>query len=58
MKKRNVLIIIIIAFIAIFFMMGPFYIIPEGEQSVVVRLGKIVQTQVDAGLKIRVPFID
>jgi membrane protease subunit HflC len=58
MKKRNVLIIIIIAVIAIFFMMGPFYIIPEGEQSVVVRLGKIIQTQVDAGLKIRVPFID
>lgn len=58
MKKRKSLFIFIIVIIAIFFMMGPFYIIHEGEQSVVIRLGKIVQSQLNAGLKIRVPFID
>ena len=58
MKKTKIFIFTIIAIILIFFVLGPFYIIPEGEQSVVIRLGKIVQTQVNAGLKIRVPFID
>lgn len=58
MKRTKIFIFIIIFIIVIFFITGPFYIIPEGEQSVVIRLGKIVQTQVNAGLKIRVPFID
>lgn len=58
MKKTKTFIFIIIALIVIFFIVGPFYIIPEGEQSVVIRFGKIVQTQVNAGLKIRLPFID
>ena len=57
MKKKNIYIFIIIAIIA-FFIFNPFYIIPEGQQSVVIRLGKIVQAHVNAGLKIRVPFID
>ena len=57
MKKTNIFIFIIIVIIA-FFILNPFYIIPEGQQSVVIRLGKIVQTQVNAGLKIRIPFID
>ena len=58
MKKRNIFIVIIIVIVAIFFMTGPFYIIHEGEQSVVIRLGKIIQSQINAGLKIRMPFID
>ena len=58
MKKTKIFIFIIIVIIVIFFMLGPFYIIPEGEQSVLTRFGKIVQTQINAGLKIRLPFID
>jgi membrane protease subunit HflC len=58
MKKTKIFIFIIIFIIVIFFITGPFYIISEGEQAVVIRLGKIIQTQVNAGLKIRVPFID
>jgi modulator of FtsH protease HflC len=57
MKKKNIYIFITIAII-VFFIFNPFYIITEGQQSVVIRLGKIVQTHVNAGLKIRVPFID
>ncbi len=38
--------------------MGPFYIVPEGEQAIVTRFGKIVKAETDAGLKFRVPFVD
>ncbi len=37
---------------------GPFFILNEGEQAVVVRFGKIVKTHTDAGLKLRSPFVD
>ena len=38
--------------------MGPFYIIDEGNQVVVTRFGSIVNTHTDAGLHIKVPFLD
>jgi membrane protease subunit HflC len=38
--------------------MGPLYVIDEGEQAVVVRMGKLVDTVTTAGLHIKVPFID
>ncbi len=57
--KRLIIILIIIAVVAIaFFATGPFYILNEGEQAVVVRLGKIVGVEKDAGLKLRSPFLD
>jgi membrane protease subunit HflC len=37
---------------------GPFYIIDEGEQAVVVRMGKLVDVTTQAGLHLRVPFVD
>jgi len=37
---------------------GPFFVLNEGEQAVVVRFGKIVKTHSDAGLKLRSPFVD
>jgi membrane protease subunit HflC len=46
-----VLVVIVIA-------MGPLYILNEGEQAVVVRLGKIVGTETQAGLKWKSPFLD
>jgi membrane protease subunit HflC len=37
---------------------GPFYVIDEGEQAVIVQMGKLVNTVTDAGLHFKVPFID
>jgi membrane protease subunit HflC len=37
---------------------GPFFIVNEGEQALVVRFGQIIATYKSAGLKFRSPFID
>lgn len=58
MKKLLVTLgIIIVAFILIL-AAGPFFIVNEGEQALVVRFGQIVATYTTAGLKLRSPFID
>ena len=58
MKRLLTALIIIAAFAVVFFISGPFYILNEGEISVVTRFGRITATETDAGLKFRVPFID
>ncbi len=58
MNKSVRLLVIILVLIALVAFLGPFYIVPEGEQAVVTRFGKIVKTETDAGLKIRMPFVD
>jgi len=57
-KKFYIWITVIIILIISFFMMGPFYIINEGTQVVVTRFGQIVQTQTNAGLYFKIPYID
>ncbi|MCL2043951.1 MAG: protease modulator HflC [Treponema sp.] len=37
---------------------GPFFVINEGEQAVVVQMGRIVNEITDAGLKVKIPIID
>lgn len=51
------LIIIVVLGIA-FLLAGPFYTIEEGEQAVVVQLGKIIAVHTNAGLHIKTPFLD
>ena len=58
MKKLLTAIIIIAVLAVLFFISGPFYILNEGEVSVVTRFGRITDTETTAGLKFRVPFID
>jgi membrane protease subunit HflC len=53
----KILLVAVVLFILVAFM-GPFYIVPEGEQAIVTRFGKIVKAETDAGLKFRVPFVD
>ena len=58
MKKFvTTLVIIFVAFI-IFVMLGPFYVLNEGEQAVVTRFGKIIKVEKNAGLKIKTPMVD
>jgi len=58
MKKfYNTLIVIAVLLVA-FIIAGPFYVINEGEQAVVVRLGEIKEVVTEAGLKVKIPFVD
>jgi len=58
MKKSFKPLIITAAIILAVFIMGPFFIINEGEQAVIVQLGKITNTVTQAGLHLKIPFID
>ncbi len=58
MKKFVTTLVVILALLIVFILLGPFYTISEGEQSVVTRFGKIIETEDTAGLKFKVPFID
>lgn len=51
------LIALVILFI-LFVMTGPFYIVNEGKQVVITRFSKIVDSHTEAGLYIKVPFLD
>ena len=58
MKRVLVIGGIVLAAILLVLILGPFYIVNEGEQALVVRFGQIIGTQETAGLKLRSPFID
>jgi membrane protease subunit HflC len=58
MRKLIISLAIIIVGLLLFFALGPLYTIKEGEQAVVVRFGRIVQVQTEAGLKAKVPLVD
>lgn len=58
MKKIVTTLVIILVLLIVFLLLGPFFIIQEGEMAVVTRFGKIVTTHVDSGLKIKVPLVD
>lgn len=47
--------VVVIVFIAI---LGPFYIVQEGEQAVVIRFGEIVNATQEAGLHFKTPVVD
>jgi len=49
---------VVAVIIAVFLMLGPLYIVNEGTQAVVTRFGEIVDTHTEAGLHLKVPFID
>jgi membrane protease subunit HflC len=58
MKKLVTTGVVILVLIVIFLILGPFFILQEGEIAVVTRFGRIVNTYDQAGLKIRVPVVD
>ena len=58
MKKMKIIGIIVVVLAVIFFMMGPYYIVEEGELAVVTRFGKIVKVETEAGLKFKMPILD
>ena len=58
MKKAIITAIVIVALLVIVMILGPFYILQEGEQSVVTRFGAIVKVETEPGLKFKMPFVD
>ena len=48
-------VVVLIVFVAI---LGPFYIVTEGEQAVVIRFGEIVKVTQEAGLHFKTPVVD
>lgn len=58
MKKTLTICAIVLVLLVIFLLMGPFYILNEGEQAVVTRFGKIVNVATQPGLKFKMPFVD
>lgn len=58
MKKLIIILAIIVGVVFVVLVLGPFYTVKEGEQAVVVRFGRIVQVQSEAGLKLKTPFLD
>ncbi len=58
MKRVLTLLIVIAVVIVGILVAGPFYVVNEGEQVVVVRLGQIVDQKEEAGLYLKTPFLD
>ena len=58
MKKTIITIAVIVVLLLIVVLLGPFYILQEGEQSVVTRFGAIVKVETEPGLKFKMPFVD
>ena len=58
MKRLVVILVIIAVAVIIFLILGPFYVVEEGEQAVVVRFGDIIKSTTDAGLHIKTPIVD
>lgn len=57
--KSKAIILIIIFFVALFIVINQsVYIVEEGYQAVLLRFGKIMDTQTMAGLKFKIPVID
>lgn len=58
MKKALITLGVIVALVLVLVILGPFYILSEGEQSVVTRFGAIVKVETTPGLKFKMPFVD
>ena len=58
MKKTLITLAVIVALVLIVALLGPVYILSEGEQSVVTRFGAIVKVERTPGLKFKMPFTD
>jgi len=58
MRKLITTLVILALLLVVFVLLGPFYILSEGEQCIVTRFGKIVQTETESGLKLKMPLVD
>ncbi|MBN2351149.1 MAG: protease modulator HflC [Spirochaetales bacterium] len=57
MKKPLIITALIVGVVALVILIGPYYILTEGEQAVIVEFGKIVRIDTEAGLHLKTPFV-
>lgn len=58
MKKLVITLVVIVVGVLLFFAIGPLYMIKEGEQAVIVRFGRIITINTEAGLYAKMPMVD
>ena len=58
MKRLVVILVVIAVVVIVFLILGPFYVVEEGEQAVVVRFGEVRSTTDEAGLHLKTPIVD
>jgi membrane protease subunit HflC len=57
-KNIRIIAIVVAVLIILFLLMGPFFMVQEGELAVVIRFGKIEKVVTTPGLKFKVPIVD
>ncbi len=58
MKKLSAILTVVVVVLAFVIFLGPFYIVQEGRQTVIIRFGEIVNVTTDAGLHFKLPVVD
>lgn len=57
-RKLITTLVVVVVFLVVFILLGPFYILYEGQQAVITRFGAIVNAEKESGLKFKMPLID
>lgn len=57
-RKLITTLVVVVVFLVVFILLGPFFILYEGQQAVITRFGKIVNAERESGLKFKMPLID
>lgn len=57
-RKLITTLVVVVVFLVVFILLGPFYILYEGQQAVITRFGAIVNAEQESGLKFKMPLID
>ncbi|MDX9984540.1 protease modulator HflC [Sphaerochaeta sp.] len=57
-RKLITTLVVVVVFLVVFILLGPFYILYEGQQAVITRFGAIVDAEQESGLKFKMPLID
>ena len=58
MKKGVTVAVVVLFLVIVFLMLGPLWVLQEGEQAVLLQFGRIVASHQEAGLKLKTPVID
>ena len=58
MRRLAAILIVLVVLIVFVAILGPFYIVQEGEQAVVIRFGQIIDSTQEAGLHFKTPVVD
>lgn len=58
MRRMAAILTVLVVLIVFVVILGPFYIVQEGEQAVVIRFGEIIDSTQEAGLHFKTPVVD